>query len=185
MQSSDTFLLESKLKRLKISFSKENGKIMISQAKRDYVILIGLVFFPLLFGICATVFLIVGDGEIYLQHFKKIIFFIVFFYTLGIGSLFRILIKHKENKDIKILGYKEIILKTKETSTRFDAHTIDFFDYTVEKMEEEVYHGTLYLIDTNQNEHLLMGFDAETEQYVTDDLQWFVNYFEQHVQLNS
>ena len=42
-----TSILECKLKRHKISYSNENGKIIIGKPKIDYGTLIGLIAFPI------------------------------------------------------------------------------------------------------------------------------------------
>ncbi|MFK7749268.1 MAG: hypothetical protein AB8B65_12805 [Kordia sp.] len=185
MNNSDTFLLESKLKRLKISFSKKNGKIIIWQAKLDYTILIGLILFPLLVAIAGIVFLFVEDIGLDASARKKIIGVIIFVGAIAMTNCFRMFLKFKSNKATKVLGYKEIIIKNKDTSIRFDAATIDKFTFTINEVSEENYRGSLFLVDTKAQEHLLLGFDSESEQYIIDDLKWFSNYFEQHVQLNS
>ena len=43
-----TSILECKLKRHKISYSNENGKIIIGKPKIDYGTLIGLIAFPII-----------------------------------------------------------------------------------------------------------------------------------------
>jgi len=183
MNQDDTFLLESKLKRLKISFSKENGRIIISKAKRDYVFLLGLIFFPLFFGICGVIYLIFGDSEYLISNSFKVVLLIASLVILGVMNIFRLLIKIKANKSTKILAYKELILKDKDTSQRFDRYSIHEFFYTVKEVEEELYHGKLFLRDTQKKEHLLLSFDSETEQYAMNDLQWFVDYLSRHVEL--
>ncbi|MEM6722115.1 MAG: hypothetical protein AAF611_22495 [Bacteroidota bacterium] len=185
MNPNDTFLLESKLKRLKISFSKENGRLIISQAQRDYVVLLGLIFFPLFFGIGGAVFIMFGGGEYIASHSLKVVVIILSLIAFGVVNIFRILAKIKANKTTKILAYKEIILREKDTSRRFDASSVDEFIYTVEEVAEEAYYGKLFLVDKLQNQYLLLGFDSETEQYALDDLQWFTTYFEKHIQLTS
>jgi len=183
-QNSNTFLLESKLKRLKISFSKQNGKLIIAQAKRDYTVLIALIFFPLFLGTSILLFLIFSDEETRQLYTTKVYLGVLFLFSVAVGSFVRMRIKQKQNKAIKILGYKEIIIKTKEHSHRFDANTIEKFQYSIKKAEEEVYYGTLFLVDTTQQKHALLGLEAETEQYLLDDMHWFINYFTEHVQLN-
>ena len=185
MQHTDTSLLESKLKRLKISFAKENGKIIISGAKRDYTVLLGLIFFPIFAALCAIVFLISSRTEFNDTYGRKIIILIIFLLTIGVGGIIRLLSKIRANKNTKILGYKEIILKNKETSTRFDSNSIKGFNYEIKEFSNEIYQGSLYLITTSQEKHLLLGFEGETEQFLTDDLKWFVNFFEKYLKGND
>lgn len=178
-------LLEAKLKRLKIGFSKENGKIIIAQAKRDYTTLIGLIFFPILLGICGLLYLIYGDTGASIFENKKVLFICIFLIVIGVGNIMRILIKMQANKATKVLSYKEIKINSKDASIRFDANNIKKFDYTVEHVEEESYYGKLFLIDNKNQQHLILGFDDESEQYVTDDLKWLSNYFTEHVALKT
>lgn len=181
MNSNDTFLLEAKLKRLKISFSKENGKIIIGKAKFDAIYVFGLIAFPVVSAIAAIIFLQVIELDLRQQMGEKVYLGIFFLFFVGIVSFFRYRKKIKDNQTTKILGYKEIIIKTKEDSRRFDAFAIDKFEYSVQETGKESCHARLFLIDSYQDAHLLLGFDAENEQYAIDDLQWFANYFESYL----
>ncbi|EDP95108.1 hypothetical protein U8527_12905 [Kordia algicida OT-1] len=184
-QNVNTTLLESKLKRLKISFSKKNDKIIIAQSNTDYTILLGLIFLPIIAGIAILGFLFPIDSVIRESHSRKVIVASILFISFGITNIIRMRSKSKANKLTKVLGHKEIILNTKEASKRFDTNNIKHFDYTIKKLDEQTYSGNLFLVDTQQNKHLILGFDAETEQYLIDDLKWFSNYFSAHVQLNT
>lgn len=185
MNNSNTFLLESKLKRLKISYSNKNGKIIIAQSKIDYTVLLGLIFFPLFIGIATLIFFLISSPELREAHNGKIFGVIIFLFSIGIVNIGRMLTKIKANKTSKILGYKEINVKTKETSQRFDSQNIKNFEYTMKQLDKEIYHGSLFLVDTENQKHLILGFDGENEQYLSDDLQWFSDYFEKHVQLTA
>ncbi|QHI34843.1 hypothetical protein IMCC3317_01880 [Kordia antarctica] len=182
--NSNTFLLESKLKRLKISFAKVNGKITIGKPKVDYTQLFGLIILPIFLGLAASIFLITSAPEFRESYSGKIFGGIVLFFSIGVINILRILAKMKANKELKILEYKTIIIKTKEVSKRFDANNTKDFEYTIKKVDKETYEGKLFLIDTTSQKHLILGFDDENEQYVTDDLSWFSDYFKKHLQQN-
>mgnify|MGYP003683670345 CR=1 FL=1 len=182
-QNANTILLESKLKRLKISFSKENGKIVISKPTNDYTTLLGLIVFPILCGIAILGFLLPSDSVIRESHSRKVIAVSIILISIGIANIVRMRGKLKANKLNKVLGHKEITLNTKEVSKRFDASNVKHFDYTLKQLDNETYNGNLFLVDSQNNRHLILGFDGDTEQYVTDDLKWFSNYFSEHIQL--
>ena len=57
----NTSILESKLKRHKISYSNENGKIIIGKPKTDYGTLIGLVALPIVAGIGICLLMILNN----------------------------------------------------------------------------------------------------------------------------
>ena len=185
-QNSDTFILESKLKRLKIAFSKENGRLVIAQARRDYTLTLGLIFFPLLFGIAGVVFVILNDFTTSLRAKNYVVTASLGLIVFGIYNITRFFKKSQANKNAKILGDKEIIIRGKENSRRFDAHTIHKFEYKMHDSENRIdednpIYGEVFLVDTNNEKHLLLGFYGETEQYLLDDLKWFTAYFEKHV----
>ena len=54
----ENFVLEQKLKRLKISYTNENKKIIIGKSKVDYFMLLGLIILPLLSFFVVLFFLI-------------------------------------------------------------------------------------------------------------------------------
>lgn len=182
MSNTSTFLLESKLKRLKISFSKENGKIVISNAKLDLLVLFLLVFFPFVLAVCTSLFLIISTAEFSGKVELKIIGLIVFFLSVAIVNGLRIRSKLKANKNRKILDHKIIKIIENEQVMRFEASNVKDFEYTTKQLDKEIYEGKLFLIDTNNQKHLLLGFDDENEQYVLDDLYWFIDYFKKHLE---
>jgi len=175
--------LESKLKRLKISFSKENGRIIIGKSKIDYTILIGLIIFPILVTVGALLFYQISEPEVKEAYDTKIFGFIIFIFSIAVVNIVRMSTKMKANKTLKILGDNYISLKTKEASQRFDIENIIDFKYTMKELENEIFHGNLFLIDAQNQKHLILGFDGENEQYLSDDLQWFSDYLKKHVQL--
>lgn len=181
--NSDTFLLESKLKRLKISFTKMNGKVAIGKSKVDYTQLFGLIILPIILGFAASVFLITSAPEFRESYSGKVFGGIFLFFSIGVVNILRMMAKIKANKTLKILDYKTIIIKTKEASKRFDANNTKDFNHTIKKVDKETYQGNLFLVDNTSQKHLILGFDDENEHYVLDDLTWFADYFKTHIQI--
>ncbi|MBI6120117.1 hypothetical protein [Salegentibacter maritimus] len=175
----NTSILESKLKRHKISYSKENEKIIIGKAKTDYGTLIGLAILPIIaaLGICS--FIILNNGE-----FKgKIIAGIIFLFGVGFFNLSRIRTKKESNDNLKTLDNKVIKVKNDFGEYIFDSKNIKDFEYSAEQIDDETYEGNLYLIDNEERKHQILGFDDENEKYVLNDLKWFSEYLINHVEL--
>ena len=175
----NTSILESKLKRHKISYSKENGKIIIGKAKTDYGTLIGLAILPIIaaLGICS--FIILNNGEFRV----KIIAGIIFLFGVGFFNLSRIRTKKESNDNLKTLDNKVIKVKNDFGEYIFDSKNIKDFEYSAEQIDDETYEGNLYLIDNEERKHQILGFDDENEKYVLNDLKWFSEYLINHVEL--
>ncbi|WP_298425825.1 hypothetical protein [uncultured Kordia sp.] len=185
MSSSSTFLLESKLKRLKISFSKENGKIIIGKSKVDYMVLFGFIILPIIIGIAAIIFINITTFEIALRAENKVIGVSVALLIVGVINIFRMLSKKKANQNKKILEDNVIKIIEDEQVQRFEASNISDFEYATKQLEDESFEAKLFLVDTKHQKHLILGFDGENEQYVLDDVFWFIDYFKKHLGLQT
>ncbi|MCX7549962.1 hypothetical protein [Xanthomarina sp. F2636L] len=175
----NTSILESKLKRHKISYSNENGKIIIGKSKTDYGTLIGLVILPIVAALGICLFMLINNAE-----FRgKIIAGIIFLFGTGFFSYSRIRSKKQSNDNLKKLEHKVIKIKNDFGEYIFDSRNIKDFEYFAEQIAEETYEGNLYLIDTEERKHQILGFDDENEKYVLNDLKWFSEYLMNHVGL--
>jgi hypothetical protein len=175
----NTSILESKLKRHRISYSNENGKIIIGKSKADYGTLIGLVILPIVAALGICLFMFINDVE-----FRgKIIAGIILLFGTGFFSYSRIRAKKQSNDNLKTLDHKAIKIKNDFGEYTFDAKSIKDFEYSAEQIGEETYEGNLYLIDNEERKHQILGFDDENEKYVLNDLKWFSEYLMNHVEL--
>lgn len=181
--NNNTLILESKLKRHKISYSNENGKIIIGKPQTDYTILIGLVAFPIIASIGISVLLILNNVEFIVTNSGKVIAVIIFLFGSGLFNLSRIKSKKQANDTLKTLNYKNIKIKNEFGEYTFDSNNIKNFEYSAEKINEEIYEGNLYLIDKENNKHQILGFDDEKKDYVLDDLKWFSEYLIKYTKL--
>jgi hypothetical protein len=167
------------LKRHKVSYSNENGKIIIGKAKTDYGTLIGLVILPIVAALGICLFMIINNAE-----FRgKIIAGIIFLFGTGYFNYSRIRAKKQSNDNLKTLDYKTIKVKNDFGEYIFDSKSIKDFEYSVEQIDDETYEGNLYLIDKEERKHQIIGFDDENEKYVLNDLKWFSEYLINHVEL--
>lgn len=180
-----TSILECKLKRHKISYSNENGKIIIGKPKIDYGTLIGLVAFPIIAGIGISLLMILNNIEFIGANRRKIIAGIIFLFGTGFFNLSRLKTKKQANNNLKTLDHKTIKVKNEFGQYNFDSKNIKYFEYLVEQIDEETYEGNLYLIDKEDRKHQVLGFDDENEKYVLDDLKWFSEYLMNHVELKN
>lgn len=181
----NTTILESKLKRHKISYSKENEKIIIGKPRIDYITLLGLVALPIIGGIGICLLLLSNDFEIFRRHSVKVIAGIVFLFGTGFFNLSRVKSKRKANDNLKILEDRTIKIKNQNKEYAFDKRNIRFFEYLTQQVNDEIYNGKLYLVDGDDEKHSILGFDDENEKYVIDDLIWFSEYFTNYVKLEN
>jgi len=183
MTKSNISILESKLKRHKITYSNENGKIIIGKPQTDYMTLIGLVALPIFstLGICAL--LIWTNLEFIGGNYGKIIAGIIFLFGSGLFNLSRVKSKKQANDNLKTLGDKLIKVNNEFGEYTFDSNSIKDFEYSAEQIDKETYEGSLYLIDQDDRKHQILGFDDENEKYVLDDLKWFSEYLIRHTEL--
>lgn len=95
-----TSVLESKLKRHKISYSNENKKIIIGKPKTDYQTLIRLVALPIDSGIGICLLMILNNAEFIETNRGKIIAGIIFLFGTGFFNLSRISTKKQSNNTL-------------------------------------------------------------------------------------
>ncbi|OBX18201.1 MULTISPECIES: hypothetical protein [Bizionia] len=177
----NTSVLESKLKRHKISYSNDNGKIIIGKSKTDYGTLIGLVILPIIAALGISIFMLVNNAE----YRGKIIAAIIFLFGTGFYNYSRTRTKKQLNNNFILFDHKVIKVKNDFGEYIFDSKNILDFEYTAEQIDEETYEGNLYLIDKKERKHQILGFDDENEKYVLNDLKWFSEYLINHVDLNN
>ncbi|CAL2085798.1 conserved protein of unknown function [Tenacibaculum sp. 190524A02b] len=180
-KSNNILILESKLKRCKIHFSNENGKIIIGKSKTDFTTIILLVILPVISAIGVFLFVFLNNIE-----FKgKIIVGILFLLGTSFFNIWRLIVKKGLNNKLKILDDKIIKIRDESGQKIFGLYNIKGFEYLSKEIDEETYEGTLYLIDIENIKHQILGFDDENEQYVLNDLKWFSEYLANHVGLKD
>ncbi|WP_127845824.1 hypothetical protein [Psychroflexus aestuariivivens] len=181
----NTSILESKLKRHKISYFNENGKIIIGKPKKDYLTLSGLVASPIIIGAGLSLFMLFEGIESFERHRWKIIPGIVFLFGTGFFNYTRITNKKQANDNLKTLDSKSIKIKNEFGEYIFDSKNIKDFIFSAEQIGEHTYEGNLYLLDNNERQYQILGFDDENEKYILNDLKWFTEYFMNHVRLKE
>lgn len=176
----ENFVLEQKLKRLKISYTNENGKIVIGKPKVDYFVVLGLVVLPAIASLVTLWFILTYD-----VYKGKVFALFLFLVSTSFFYLNRTFSKKKNNDTVKRLMNNSIVIQSKTGQRRFDSHNINEFNYSIREISEDTLEGVLYLIDTDGNHHRILGFDDENEQYLQNDLKWFVDYFLQYTQIKK
>ncbi|MFC5196565.1 hypothetical protein ACFPH8_14580 [Bizionia hallyeonensis] len=177
----NTSVLESKLKRHKISYSNDNGKIIIGKSKTDFGTLIGLVLLPIIAALGISIFMLINNAE----YRGKIIAAIIFLFGTGFYNYSRTRSKKQSNNNFILLEDKAIKVKNDFGAYILDLKNIIDFEYTIEQIDEETFEGNLYLIDNEERKHQILGFDDEDEKYVLNDLKWFSKYLIKYVELNN
>ncbi|WP_299156152.1 hypothetical protein [uncultured Tenacibaculum sp.] len=176
----ENFVLEQKLKRLKISYTNENGKIIIGKSKVDYFTLLGLIILPLIS------FLVILYFVINYSFFSGKI--ITFLFLMGGSFLFyskRYISKKKNNSALKRLSDNAIFFEDNTFQKRFDLNNTREFKYSMNEISEDTYEGILLLVDTDNNQHKILAFDDENEQYLHNDLKWFIDYFSKYIKIKK
>lgn len=176
----ENFVLEQKLKRLKISYANENGKIVVGKPKVDYFVTLGLVILPAIASFVTLWFILTYD-----VYKGKVFALLLFLASTSIFYLNRTLSKKKNNGTVKRLMNNSIVIEDKTSQQRFDSYNIKEFNYNIREISEDTLEGVLYLIDTENNHHKILGFDDENEQYLRNDLNWFIDYFSQYTQIKK
>lgn len=168
-------ILESKLNRHKISFSKENGEIIIGKAKRDIVDYFGLGIVPVLIGIGIIVFFIINIKNLRIGIFQMS-GAALFLIGIGVSNLRKYKRKKLANTFPKIFKENKIIVRTPLEDYKLDASTIMEIRVTNKLLDNETYEGNLFIIDNNNGLHHILRFHDESEKYVQDDLKWFEDF---------
>lgn len=178
-------ILESKLKRHKISHFRENGKVIIGQAKTDYLQYYGLGALPIVgaIGICLLMYF--NDFEIFRSHSIKVIGGIFFLFGTGLFNIIRARSKKKQNSSLKTLEDGCIKILEKEKESVFDLNNTMVFEYSSQQINEEIYAGKLYLISNDNQKFQILGFDDTNEKYILDDLKWFSEYLADYIGLEK
>lgn len=185
MKNQKLDLFESKLKRLKISFYKENHNIIIGKPKMDYAHFIGLIIIPFLFAIIILLYYLTFKSDSIRLHTGKVFAIFIFFLGTSIFNFSRMKAKWESNASKKKLINNKIIINTESEEYFFDADTVTNFEINITDIKQNTNHGKLYLVDLKNEKHLLLGFDNENEKYLLDDLKWFASFFANYINFKS
>tara|TARA_B110000003_G_scaffold155176_1_gene155821 strand:- start:4530 stop:5078 length:549 start_codon:yes stop_codon:yes gene_type:complete len=177
-------ILQLKLKRLKIKHFEQNGRIVIGKPKLDFVSFFGLIIFPFVVGIALLI--IFGGNIIDFQIGRgKLITGIIFLFGTSIFNFSRMGSKWGNNSSTKTLINNSIKVKGDNQEITFNSENVQKLTVEVTEIREDLYEGTLNLVDLNDQKHIILGFDDENEQYLLNDLNWFVDYFSKYLKLKQ
>ena len=176
MNKNDFLLLISKLKRHKIKYKIEGNKIVIGKARVDYLTLFGFIIIPVTVS-ASLIYFMINNIDLFLSSPIKISTLIVSSIGISIFYILRLLSNRAMNLNTKTLYNQSIRFENKHFSTNLDKKNIKVIDYTCNYIEDDVYEGSLFILDINDNIFPILGFDDENERYVQSDLKWYVNYF--------
>lgn len=183
MNKSSLDLLESKLKRYKISYSNEKGSIKISTSRIDYPTLIGLVILPIA-GAVGIMLLLFWNKTLSETYPIKTSLIAIFLLSGGLFYLRRIKKNKAANNSLKILENNIIKIKSKKGEFIFNSNNIKDFECSIDQLRVDLFEGNLYLIDLNDEKHQLLGVRGEKSSYILNDLKWFAEFFIDHININ-
>ena len=182
---SDISLLKSKLKRLKIKHQVLGNKIIIGKAKFNYLVLFGLVIFPFLSSLGFAYLVLFQDIRVFSQEPVKMTLVILGLFATAIFYAVRLLSNKYVNNSIKTLYNNSLKIHHKNFIGSFDKNNTMAIVSAINEIHEDVYEGTLYLIDDQENVYPLFGFDDEQKSFVENDLKWFAEYFSNQLGLED
>lgn len=184
MDSQNFKVLELKLKRQKICYQYENGKVSIGKLKPDYFTIIGLVILPIIGSLGLAVFILLESASVLDSSAGiKITIAIVTLMLTALLSLLNFRLKKKSNSILKTLENNRIILQSEKGRFELYNDTVSQISFSVDKIEENLFHGRIILVDFSGRTHELLGINDENESYILDDLHWFVNFFKTYLKL--
>ena len=177
-------ILQLKLKRLKIKHFEQNGRIVIGKPKLDLVNFLGLIIFPLVAGI--TLLILFGGNIIEFEIGRgKVIAALIFLFGTAFFNFTRMSSKWGNNSSTKTLVNNSIKIKDENLEITFNSENVKELIPEIKEIREDLYEGTLNLIDLNNQKHIILGFDDENEQYLLNDLNWFVDYFSKYLKIKQ
>jgi hypothetical protein len=170
-------VLEAKLKRHKISYSIDGDKINLGKIKPDYITLFGYILLPLIAALGLIIFSILNNIDLFSGNGLKVTAGILMLSGFGVFNINKQKYKSDSNADIKIIGSNSVLFKNEFGSHEFKSNEIKDFIMQVEELNEEVYLGSLILLDNIDREFVIFAIEDESQQYVVNDLKWFSNFF--------
>jgi hypothetical protein len=177
-------ILQLKLKRLKIKYFEKNGRIVIGKPKFDFVNFFGLILFPFAVGI--TLLILFGGNIINFEIGRgKLIVGLIFLFGTAIFNFSRMGSKWGNNSSTKTLINNSIKIKGENQEITFNSESVQEISVEITEIREDLYEGTLSLVDLNDQKHIILGFDDENEQYLMNDLNWFADYFSKYLKLKK
>ncbi|MFY0603464.1 MAG: hypothetical protein JXQ93_05910 [Flavobacteriaceae bacterium] len=174
----DTLLLELKLKRLKISFKKEGGELIIGKAKTDITILFFLILLPFSISLFIIFYSLASGVIIGKLYIAAVVLFI--FSTFNFR---RIRIKKEANNSTKTLTNSTLKITIEKVTKTFDFNNILKFSFTIKEINKDIFEGKLFLKDNDNNSYEILGFDDDNERLVQNDLIWFIEFFKEYLQI--
>ncbi|HLV92052.1 MAG TPA: hypothetical protein VKX34_02930 [Aequorivita sp.] len=184
MNKSSLNLLESKLKRYKISYRNEKGTIKIGTSRIDYPTLIGLVILPIA-GAVGIILLLCWNKTLSETYPIKTSLIAIFLLSGGLFYLRRIKKNKAANNSLKILENNIIKIKSKKGEFLFNSNSIKDFECSIDQLRVDLFEGNLYLIDFNDEKHQLLGIRGEDSKYILNDLKWFSEFFINYINISE
>lgn len=175
--------LDAKLKQDRIPFTKEGSRYILQSAKIDFLRYLWAVVLPGLAGIGILAYNILQlsiEGGRSRLWIASIGFIATCLYNYNHHRKTR-----KANSNTIILENNLIRIKDQQSSQSFDSRNTHSIQGLVESMDDGITIGQVQLLDHSGKAHTLLGFKDRGEEFVKSNLQWYMNYFESHLQLET
>ena len=175
MEKLNLYSLKMKLNRHKLSFQiLDDGSIQLGGANIGISQWLTLVVLPLSLGIILLLLTVFG-----IIPRIRILTLLFIGFPLGYGGYGLSLInkKKKNNRDGKLISKRTVKIITDGTEKLFTVDTIKSIDFAIEKSDNDMQQGILFLVDNNEKIYQLIGIFDKEKKYLEDDLNYFKDYF--------
>ncbi len=178
-------VLKSKLKRHKITYTFTDELLVLGKAKNEYLTIIGFIILPSL-GAISLILLFyvfaVFDGSVISGY---MFFAIVMLFGISGYNFSKVTSKKKTNRERKIIGNKAITIENSRHSFTFTKHNTIQISCVMNKINETIYHGQVFLVDNEHHRITILGLDDEDERYLENDLKWFANFITSQLEITK
>ena len=177
----DRAVLESKLKRHRISYFFEKDSLIIGKAKNDYLTIIGFIILPFIGGVSLILLFYVFKTFGNPSFSGKIIFIVIALLLVSGYNFLKIKFKKQTNNISKEFKNNKIIISYESDPFEITKENTLTIGHRKDKLTEEIYRGFVAIIDRNKDEHIILGIDDVNPQYLENDLHWFSTYIAKHL----
>lgn len=175
MKELNLYSLKMKLNRHKLTFQLlDDGSIQLGGANIGISQWVTLVVMPLTLGVVILLLTVFG-----IIPRIRILTLVIIGFPLGYSGYGLSLInkKKKNNRDGKLISKGTVKIITEGAEKLFTIDTIMTIDFAIEKSDNDMQQGILFLVDNNEKIYQLIGIFDKEKKYLEADLNYFKDYF--------
>lgn len=176
----NTEIIASKLKRNGIHHELKSDKIIIGQAKKQYVEILFLGAFPIIAGLGFLGFLYIVNQkwEPFIIHLTVAALFLI---ETGIFNLQKARRKQFFNNKVKTFEKGKISIRSKKESITILPSDITRIQTYTQQTSKATFEGALIVVDKNSTPYKILGLQDENEKYLKNNLKTFHDFLIRHM----